>query len=74
MGGDDFDERIIKYLAEEFKTEGVDLLADRMALQLFERSGEKQIELSSVTTTNINLPFITATAGGPEALGYDLTR
>ena len=76
LGGDDFDERIIKYLAEEFKkTEGVDLLADRMALQRLKEAAEKaKIELSSVTTTNINLPFITATAEGPKHLDMTLTR
>ncbi|NLP36528.1 MAG: molecular chaperone DnaK [Firmicutes bacterium] len=76
LGGDDFDERIIKYLAEEFKkAEGVDLLADRMALQRLKEAAEKaKIELSSVTTTNINLPFITATSEGPKHLDMTLTR
>lgn len=76
LGGDDFDEKIIKYMAEEFKKEhGIDLTADKMALQRLKEAAEKaKIELSSVTTTNINLPFITATAEGPKHLDVTLTR
>ncbi|NLN05997.1 MAG: molecular chaperone DnaK [Firmicutes bacterium] len=76
LGGDDFDDRIIKYLAEEFKKqEGVDLLADRMALQRLKEAAEKaKIELSNVTSTTINLPFITATSEGPKHLEMTLTR
>ncbi|MCR3921190.1 MAG: molecular chaperone DnaK [Firmicutes bacterium] len=76
LGGDDFDDKIIKYLADQFKKEqGVDLTADRMALQRLKEAAEKaKIELSSVTSTNINLPFITATAEGPKHLDISLTR
>lgn len=76
LGGDDFDQRVIDYLAEEFKKlEGVDLRKDRMALQRLKEAAEKaKIELSSVMTTNINLPFITATAEGPKHLDLTLTR
>ncbi len=76
LGGDDFDERIIDYLVVEFKKEtGVDLSKDRMAMQRLKDAAEKaKIELSSVTTTNINLPFITATADGPKHLDINLTR
>jgi molecular chaperone DnaK len=76
LGGDDFDERIINYLADQFKKEqGVDLRTDRMALQRLKEAAEKaKVELSSVTTTNINLPFITATAEGPKHLDLSLTR
>ncbi len=76
LGGDDFDERIINYLAEEFKKEnGIDLKADKMALQRLKEAAEKaKIELSSVTTSNINLPFITADASGPKHLDMTLTR
>ncbi|MCW3489319.1 molecular chaperone DnaK [Dethiobacter alkaliphilus] len=76
LGGDDFDEKVIDYLAEQFKKdEGVDLRNDRMALQRLKEAAEKaKIELSSVTTTNINLPFITATAEGPKHLDINLTR
>lgn len=76
LGGDDFDDRIIKYLVEEFKkTEGVDLSTDKMAMQRLKEAAEKaKIELSSVTTTNINLPFITATSEGPKHLDMTLTR
>lgn len=76
LGGDDFDQRVIDHLAEEFKKrEGVDLRKDRMALQRLKEAAEKaKIELSSVTTTNINLPFITATAEGPKHLDLTLTR
>ena len=76
LGGDDFDQRIIDYLAEEFKKEnGIDLKADKMALQRLKEAAEKaKIELSGVTTTNINLPFITADASGPKHLDMTLTR
>ena len=76
LGGDDFDERIINYLADEFKKEnGIDLKADKMALQRLKEAAEKaKIELSGVTTSNINLPFITADASGPKHLDMTLTR
>ena len=76
LGGDDFDERIINYLAEEFKKEnGIDLKQDKMALQRLKEAAEKaKIELSGVTTSNINLPFITADASGPKHLDMTLTR
>lgn len=76
LGGDDFDQKIIDYLAEEFKKEnGIDLRQDKMALQRLKESAEKaKIELSSVMTTNINLPFITADASGPKHLDINLTR
>lgn len=76
LGGDDFDEVIINYIAEEFKKqEGVDLRQDSMSLQRLKEDAEKaKKELSSVMTTNINLPFITATATGPKHLNMDLTR
>ncbi|NMB34678.1 MAG: molecular chaperone DnaK, partial [Firmicutes bacterium] len=76
LGGDDFDERVISYLTSEFKKEtGVDLSKDRTALQRLKDAAEKaKIELSSVTSSNINLPFITATADGPKHLDLDLTR
>lgn len=76
LGGDDFDQRIIDYLADEFKkTEGIDLRMDKMALQRLKEAAEKaKIELSSVLTTNINLPFITADATGPKHLDITLTR
>jgi len=76
LGGDDFDQRVIDYLAEEFKKEnGIDLKADKMALQRLKEAAEKaKIELSGVTTTNINLPFITADATGPKHLDMTLTR
>ncbi|HZK24168.1 MAG TPA: molecular chaperone DnaK [Oscillospiraceae bacterium] len=76
LGGDDFDEKVIQYLAAQFKKdEGVDLTADRMAVQRLKEAAEKaKIELSSVTTTNINLPFITATSDGPKHLDITLTR
>ena len=76
LGGDDFDERIVDYLISEFKKEnGVDLSKDKMAAQRLKDAAEKaKIELSSVTSTNINLPFITATADGPKHLDVDLTR
>lgn len=76
LGGDDFDERIIRYLVEEFKKqEGVDLSLDKMAMQRLKEAAEKaKKELSTSTTTNINLPFITATADGPKHLDMNLTR
>lgn len=76
LGGDDFDKVIIDYLAEEFKKEnGVDLRSDKMALQRLKEAGENaKKELSSAMTTNINLPFITATQEGPKHLNMDLTR
>ena len=76
LGGDDFDERIIDYLAAEFKKEnGIDLKKDRTALQRLKDEAEKaKIELSGVMSTNINLPFITADASGPKHLDITLTR
>lgn len=76
LGGDDFDERIMKWLVEEFRKEsGVDLSGDRMAMQRIREAAEKaKIELSGVLTTNINLPFITADATGPKHLDLTLTR
>lgn len=76
LGGDDFDERIIDYLADEFKKEnGIDLRKDKMALQRLKEAAEKaKIELSGVLTTNINLPFITADSSGPKHLDVTLTR
>jgi chaperone protein DnaK len=76
LGGDDFDKRIVDYLAGEFKkSEGVDLLKDRQALQRLLESAEKaKIELSNLTQTQISLPFITATADGPKHIDENLTR
>ena len=76
LGGDDFDDRITKWMLEEFKkAEGVDLSTDKMALQRLKEAAEKaKKELSSSTTTNINLPFITATAEGPKHFDMNLTR
>ncbi|MCM8748557.1 molecular chaperone DnaK [Thermomicrobiaceae bacterium CFH 74404] len=76
LGGDDFDQRIIDWLADEFKKqEGIDLRQDRMALQRLKEAAEKaKIELSSVQQTEINLPFITADATGPKHLVMTLTR
>ncbi len=76
LGGDDFDERIVNYLADDFKNkEGVDLRKDPMALQRLNEAAEKaKIELSSVTSTNVNLPFITATQDGPKHLDMNMTR
>ena len=75
LGGDDFDQRIINWMVEEFKkTEGVDLSNDKMAVQRLKDAAEKaKIELSSTTTTNINIPFITADATGPKHLDMNLT-
>ena len=76
LGGEDFDMRVIDYLADEFKKEyGIDLRQDRMALQRLKEAAEKaKIELSSATTTDVNLPFITADASGPKHLNVTLTR
>ncbi len=76
LGGDDFDQKITNYMIEEFKkAEGVDLSTDKMALQRLKEAAEKaKKELSSATTTNINLPFITATAEGPKHFDMNLTR
>lgn len=76
LGGDDFDDRIIDWLAEEFKKENnIDLKADKMAAQRLKEAAEKaKIELSGVTSTQINLPFITADASGPKHLDTSLTR
>ncbi len=76
LGGDDFDECIMKFLVEEFrKTEGIDLSADKVAMQRLKEAAEKaKIELSGVTTSNINLPYITADATGPKHLDVTLTR
>ena len=76
LGGDDYDERITKWLVDEFKSqEGVDLSQDKMALQRLKEAAEKaKKELSSATTTDINLPFITATAEGPKHLDMKLSR
>ncbi|MEX1010691.1 MAG: molecular chaperone DnaK [Balneolaceae bacterium] len=76
LGGDDFDQRIIDYLTDEFKkSEGVDLRKDPMAMQRLKDSAEKaKIELSSSQKTNVNLPFITATDSGPKHLNIDVTR
>ncbi|NPV66388.1 MAG: molecular chaperone DnaK [Anaerolineae bacterium] len=76
LGGDDFDQRIIDYVANEFKKEhGIDLREDRQALQRLKEAAEKaKIELSSTMSTDINLPFITADASGPKHLNMTLTR
>ena len=76
LGGDDFDQRIINWVADEFKREsGIDLRSDRMALQRLKEASEKaKIELSTVMQTEINLPFITADASGPKHLQMNLTR
>ena len=76
LGGDDFDNKITDWLVSEFKkAEGVDLSTDKMALQRLREAAEKaKKELSTATTTNINLPFITATADGPKHLDITLTR
>jgi len=76
LGGDDFDKRVIDWLAEEFlKQEGIDLRKDAMALQRLKESAEKaKIELSTVMQTDVNLPFITADANGPKHLNLTLTR
>src|SRR5262245_36145152 len=76
LGGDDFDQRIIEWLATEFKREtGIDLRGDRTALQRLKEAGEKaKMELSTVLQTEVNLPFITADASGPRHLNINLTR
>ena len=76
LGGDDFDECIMKYLVDEFKkTEGIDLSNDKVAMQRLKEAAEKaKIELSGVTSSNINLPYITADATGPKHLDVTLTR
>ena len=76
LGGDDFDQCITNYLVEEFKkSDGIDLSGDRVAMQRLKEAAEKaKIELSGVTTTNINLPYITADATGPKHLDVTLTR
>lgn len=76
LGGEDFDQRLVTYLTDEFKKEtGIDLKNDRLALQRLKEAAEKaKIELSSVTQTDINLPFITADATGPKHLNIKLTR
>ncbi|WP_340105355.1 molecular chaperone DnaK [Rhodohalobacter sp. 8-1] len=76
LGGDDFDQRLIKFLADEFKKdEGIDLRKDPMAMQRLKDAAEKaKIELSSSQKTNVNLPFITATDAGPKHLNIDITR
>ena len=76
LGGDDFDERIVQFLVAEFKkTEGMDLTADRHAMQRLKEAAEKaKVELSSVTSTAINLPYITADATGPKHMDVTLTR
>lgn len=76
LGGEDFDQKIIDYLADEFKKEqGIDLRQDRLALQRLKEAAEKaKIELSTATQTEINLPFITADASGPKHLNIKMTR
>lgn len=76
LGGDDWDQRIVDYIADEFKKDqGIDLRKDRQALQRLKEAAEKaKIELSTVVSTNINLPFITADAAGPKHLDINLTR
>lgn len=76
LGGDDFDNRIVNWLVDEFKKDtGIDLSKDRMALQRLREAAEKaKIELSSVANTDVNLPFITADANGPKHLQKSLSR
>ena len=76
LGGDDFDKKIMDYLVEDFKAkEGIDLSKDKMAMQRLKEASEKaKIELSSMTNTNVNLPFITADANGPKHLDITITR
>ena len=76
LGGEDFDQRIIDYLADEFKKDsGIDLRTDKLALQRLKEAAEKaKIELSSSAQTDINLPFITADASGPKHLNLKMTR
>ncbi len=76
LGGDDFDNRIIKYVVDDFKSkEGIDLSSDKMAMQRIKEAAEKaKIDLSGVTTTKISLPFITIGADGPKHIDMDLTK
>ena len=76
LGGEDFDQRLVNYLADEFKKEsGIDLRSDRLALQRLKEAAEKaKIELSSAMQTEVNLPFITADASGPKHLTMKITR
>src|SRR5207342_456288 len=76
LGGDDFDRRLVDFLADEFKKEnGIDLRTDPQALQrLFEAAEKAKVELSSVTQTTVNLPFITADGNGPKHLNTTLMR
>ena len=76
LGGDDFDKKVMDYLVDDFKAkEGIDLSKDKMAMQRLKEAAEKaKIELSSMTNTNVNLPFITADANGPKHLDVTLTR
>ena len=76
LGGDDFDDRLINYLADQFKGEtGIDLRSDKMAMQRLKEAAEKaKIDLSGMTQTNVNLPFITADATGPKHLDCNITR
>lgn len=76
LGGDDFDERIIQYLCDEFKkSNGIDLRGDKMAMQRLKEAAEKaKIDLSGLATANINLPFLTADASGPQHMDVTLTR
>ena len=76
LGGDDFDQCLMDHIADEFKKEqGIDLRQDKMALQRLKEAAEKaKVELSSVSSTNVNLPFVTATQEGPKHLDVDITR
>ncbi len=76
LGGDDFDKKVMDYLVEEFKkAEGIDLSNDKMAMQRLKEASEKaKIELSTLSSTNVNLPFITADANGPKHLDITITR
>ena len=76
LGGDDFDERLLNYMADDFqKTNGIDLRKDKMALQRLKEAAEKaKCDLSSMTSTNVNLPFITADASGPKHFDMTITR
>lgn len=76
LGGDDFDKRIMDYILQEFKkSDGIDLTGDKMAMQRIKEAAEKaKIELSGLSKTNINLPFITMDASGPKSIDMDLTR
>lgn len=76
LGGEDFDDKIVSYLANEFKKDnGIDLTTDKLALQRLKEAAEKaKIELSSTTQTEINLPFITADKTGPKHINIKLTR